>query len=151
MSKRLNQDREKELQPKRVATTKKKLVDMGFLVEQKDHTCLQFEWEGNTISFWPYSGWFSGKGLGDGRGFDNMLTRMGKGKQVTDQTRKKKFHTEYARDRFVSILSEGRVKKKYEYENEDGFTTYAVEYYRDTKRMREKHGFGEQELKLKNN
>ena len=76
MSSRLNQDREQRLQPERLRTCKEKLEDMGFIVDQIDHTLLQFKLNGNIIKFYPYSGWHSGKGVKDGRGFANLLKQL---------------------------------------------------------------------------
>lgn len=76
MSGRLNQEREAELQPKRLASTKEKLEQLGYTVEVVDHTQIRFKHNGNRIDFWPYSGWFSGKGVGSGRGFGRLLRAL---------------------------------------------------------------------------
>lgn len=76
MSNRLNQEREAELQPKRMESCKAKLVELGYNVKIVDHTQLQFTAKGNRIDFWPYSGWFSGKGVGSGRGFAKLLNKL---------------------------------------------------------------------------
>lgn len=44
----------------------------------EDHTnkCIRFEYKGNTITVWPYKGWFSGKGVKDGRGIKKLLKQI---------------------------------------------------------------------------
>ena len=76
MSSRLDQEREAELQPIRMETCRGKLESMGFIVESNGTDKLTFKYNGNTIQLFPYSGWFSGKGLQQGRGFNNLLKQM---------------------------------------------------------------------------
>jgi hypothetical protein len=76
MSNRLDQEREALLQPERMSTCIKTLVDMGFDVVQIDHTQLEFKFKGNVIKLYPYSGWFTGKGVGSDRGFNKLLKRL---------------------------------------------------------------------------
>jgi hypothetical protein len=75
MSNRLNQEREDILQPKRIEGCKAKLESLGFVVTQAD-VSLKFQYRGSTITFWPYSGWHSGKSIKDGRGFNNLLKQL---------------------------------------------------------------------------
>ena len=76
MSNRLDQEREAEFQPKRMESCKKKLEELGFLVNEVNNTELQFVFKNNTIKFWPYSGWYSGKFVKSGRGFVNLLKKL---------------------------------------------------------------------------
>lgn len=76
MSNRLNQEREAQLQPKRLETCKDKLEQLGFVISYQDYSRLEFMFEGNKITFYPYSGWHSGKGIKDGRGFNNLLKQI---------------------------------------------------------------------------
>lgn len=76
MSNRLNQEREVKLQPKRMQSCKGKLESIGFNVETVSKDRLEFEYKGNKIMFYPYSGWHSGKGIQDGRGFKNLLKQL---------------------------------------------------------------------------
>ena len=79
MSSRLDQEREKELQPKRMQYAINDLQDRGFEVEVIGETELQFQFKGHTIRFWPYSGYHNGKGIKAGRGLQNLL------KQITNE------------------------------------------------------------------
>lgn len=77
MSNRQDQEREARLQPQRIKSCKATLERMGFEVEQAGETQLRFMFNGGMISFWPYSGWHSGKTIKDGRGFHNLLKQIG--------------------------------------------------------------------------
>jgi hypothetical protein len=76
MSGRLDQEREQRLQPRRMATTQASLESMGYEVEQSGPALLTFQHNGATVWFWPYSGWFSGKTVRDGRGFENLARQL---------------------------------------------------------------------------
>ena len=76
MSKRLNQEREKRLQPDRIKSAKAEIERLGFVIEYEDETSLKFQYLGNLITLFPYSGWFSGKGIKDGRGLKNLLVQI---------------------------------------------------------------------------
>lgn len=76
MSNRLDQEREARLQPERIKSCKAKLEQLGFEVEQAGETQLRFMFNGSVVSFWPYSGWHSGKDIKDGRGFLNLLKQL---------------------------------------------------------------------------
>jgi len=78
MSDRLNQEREKILQPQRITGCKLELEKLGFEVTQSGDTELQFMFNGSLVKFWPYSGWHSGKSIKDGRGFSNLLKQLKK-------------------------------------------------------------------------
>jgi len=75
MSSRLNQEREKQLQPKRMQFAINELVDRGFKL-QSDETKIIFDYKGSPVTFYPYSGWASGKTIKDGRGLQNLLKQL---------------------------------------------------------------------------
>lgn len=37
---------------------------------------LRFNYRGNDITFFPYKGWFSGKGITSGRGLENLIKQL---------------------------------------------------------------------------
>lgn len=83
MSNRLNQEREVELQPKRITSCTKSLQGLGFTVKDgtnslglPDPTKIDVEGHGIKFQFWPYSGWWSGKRLGSGRGYKKLIIRL---------------------------------------------------------------------------
>lgn len=76
MSNRLNQDREKELQPKRIEYAVKRLNELGYIVMEVDDTKIKFWHKGEVVIFYPYSGWHTGKSIKDGRGLENLLKQL---------------------------------------------------------------------------
>ena len=76
MTRRLNQEREKDLQPTRVASAIESLGQHGLDVTQVSARELRFEWRGATVCFFPYSGWHTGKSINDGRGIMPLLKQL---------------------------------------------------------------------------
>lgn len=76
MSNRLNQKREKELEPKRVTYAREKLEALGYKVQVFGGKRIEFEHEGSKVQMWPYSGWHSGSTITDGRGIKNLLKQL---------------------------------------------------------------------------
>lgn len=76
MSNRLNQEREKKLQPKRIRIAIHKLSELGILLDEVDDTKIVFHFNCEKITFYPYSGWHTGKSIQDGRGLDNLLKQL---------------------------------------------------------------------------
>lgn len=65
-----------EQQPKRLEFAYEELNKRGFEIHYHSDTTLKFMYKGNEISVFPYSGWFSGKGIKDGRGIHNLLKQL---------------------------------------------------------------------------
>lgn len=80
MSNRLDKERESELQPRRMQFALDELKKLGYQTEF-DHTKIEFSHNGNKIQFFPYSGWHTGKGIIDGRGWKNLK------KQLTNESK----------------------------------------------------------------
>jgi hypothetical protein len=75
---RLDKDRQRELEPKRMEFAIEKLGELDITATRISDIELEFEWKGNTIKLWPYSGWHSGKGIKAGRGIDKLLKQLKK-------------------------------------------------------------------------
>lgn len=73
---RININRQKELGPKRMAFAIKALKEKGIDAVKVNDGKLEFEYGGAVISFWPYSGWHSGKSIESGRGIKNLLKQL---------------------------------------------------------------------------
>lgn len=73
---RLNQERQNELEPQRIAFAKDKLEQLGFDITYEDSSKIQFLLKNKTITFYPYSGWHSGKGIKPGRGLNELLKQL---------------------------------------------------------------------------
>lgn len=63
-------------QPQRMAYAMQELRKRCINPEQINDVKIEFIWKGETISFWPYTGWASGKSIEDGRGIKNLLKQI---------------------------------------------------------------------------
>lgn len=75
---RINVERQKVLLPKRMAYAIKALKARGIEATKVNDAKLEFEYNGAVVSFWPYSGWHSGKSIKEGRGIENLLKQLDK-------------------------------------------------------------------------
>jgi hypothetical protein len=75
---RLNKDRQISLEPKRINYAVSQITALGYPITNKTSTQIDFEFNGNNIMFFPYSGWFSGKGVGSGRGLQKLIEKLTK-------------------------------------------------------------------------
>jgi len=74
---RLDTQRQSELEPERIASTTRRLRELGYEIETQNPSNIIFKANGLTVIFWPYSGWFSAKKpIGSGRGFKNLLKAL---------------------------------------------------------------------------
>ena len=64
-------------EPGRMDWTRQQLEDMGYAVTHDPaQRVLMFEYKNSTIRLWPYTGWFSGRPIVDGRGFENLVKQL---------------------------------------------------------------------------
>lgn len=73
---RIDKERQNELQPIRMQIAIESLKSKGVTIHFEDDTSLKFMFKGNEITFFPYSGWHTGKGIKDGRGIKNLLKQL---------------------------------------------------------------------------
>mgnify|MGYP003608199111 CR=1 FL=1 len=73
---RLDTDKQKTLEPKRMDYAVKQITELGYEITAQYPTELRFNYKGFTIRLFPYSGWFTGKSVKDGRGIDNLLEQI---------------------------------------------------------------------------
>lgn len=73
---RLNIERQKKLEPKRMANARESIEAMGYEVFFSDQVCLAFMFRGEVVKYFPYSGWASGKSITDGRGLKPLLKQL---------------------------------------------------------------------------
>lgn len=75
---RLNKKRQADLEPLRMVTAIKSLKDKGYepIIPKGNEHCICFQFKDNTITYFPYSGWASGKGIKAGRGLKNLLKQL---------------------------------------------------------------------------
>lgn len=75
---RLNIERQKELEPKRLQYAIDQLAKLKIEVSHKTETSLQFTFRKVTVILYPYSGYFSGKGIQPGRGISELIYKLKK-------------------------------------------------------------------------
>lgn len=76
---RLDKDREAELTPKRMDFALNILKSIGIEPDEVTDKSITFTWKGESVTFWAYSGWFSGKSVTDGRGINNLVKQLRNG------------------------------------------------------------------------
>ena len=76
MRKRLNQDRQIKLEPNRMEYAISNISRLGFSIYGKTERSFQFNYKGATITFFPYTGWATGKTIQDGRGIHNLIKQI---------------------------------------------------------------------------
>lgn len=69
-------ERKEALQPGRIEYARTKLKALGYNVEQINPTVLKIIHKGKPIIIYPYTGWFTGKTIKDGRGINNLLKQL---------------------------------------------------------------------------
>lgn len=73
---RLNIELQQELEPKRLEYAKTVLEDLGVDIHFEDEKSIKFMFKGHEITFFPYSGWHTGKTIKDGRGLKNLIRQL---------------------------------------------------------------------------
>lgn len=75
---RLNIDRQERLEPKRIAYAIQHIKQLGYTITVRDNKKIQFIHKCQIVTFYPYSGWATGKTIQDGRGLDKLLKQLEK-------------------------------------------------------------------------
>lgn len=73
---RLDQERQKNLEPKRINFALAELRKLNLEITAIETTRIDFTFKGNKIQFFPYSGWHTGKGIKDGRGWKKLYKQL---------------------------------------------------------------------------
>lgn len=71
-------ERQEQLEPGRIIYAKKMLKEIGYIAEQVNERAIKFNYNGEPVVLYPYSGWFTGKTVKDGRGIYNLLRQITK-------------------------------------------------------------------------
>jgi len=75
---RLDKQLEQELTPKRAQYAREQLQALGIQITSTQDTPIVFQWKQSTVTFYPYSGWHTGKTIKDGRGIHKLLKQLKK-------------------------------------------------------------------------
>lgn len=74
--KRLDTERQKELEPKRMDFAIEELAKINIQCFHRDSKKIKFLFKGKEVTFYPYSGWHTGKSINDGRGLKTLLDQL---------------------------------------------------------------------------
>ncbi len=72
----IDKNKKLELEHSRVEYAVAKLEEIGYDVSQINDGELKFEYKGSVVTFFPYTGWHTGKTIKDGRGIDKLLKQI---------------------------------------------------------------------------
>lgn len=74
--KKVKEEERAKVEPTRFEYAVDKLMEAGHKVglNPKDDKSIIVN---NMVLFWPYTGWYSGKGVGSGRGIHNLIKKLG--------------------------------------------------------------------------
>ena len=77
--KAIRKERREHRQPSRMEFAISAIERLGYKVKKVDSATIMFEFRGEVIRVYPYTGWFTGKTVNDGRGIKNLLKQIKKG------------------------------------------------------------------------
>lgn len=49
---------------------------LGYKIDLRDDKKIKFQFKGETVTLYPYSGWHSGKSINDGRGIKELIDQI---------------------------------------------------------------------------
>lgn len=73
---RLDEERQNELEPKRMEYAIEQLTKLGYTPTYVDKTRIEFGYMDAKVTLFPYSGWHTGKTIKDGRGLKKLLEQL---------------------------------------------------------------------------
>lgn len=68
----------KSVQKERLQFAKDQLEESGIDICYEDETKLKFKFQSNEVVFFPFTGWYTGKSIKDGRGLNKLLIQLKK-------------------------------------------------------------------------
>lgn len=73
---RLDIERQKKLKPKRIRKAISEINKLGYKIDYITGDSIVFKFKNQRVTFYPYSGWHSGKSIKDGRGLNKLLKQI---------------------------------------------------------------------------
>lgn len=73
---RLNTERQNKLEPIRLRTAINEIQKLGITIINYTDKMIEFEYKGQPVKYFPYSGWATGKMIKDGRGLKNLIKQL---------------------------------------------------------------------------
>jgi hypothetical protein len=68
--------RKESSEPKRMQYAIEQITKLGYEIIEKDSTKIVFMFKDSPITFFPYTGWHTGKTIKDGRGINNLIEQL---------------------------------------------------------------------------
>lgn len=75
---RLDTDKQDKLEPQRMKHAWNTFLSMGFSCFAPTDKSIEITFKGEKVTYYPYSGWATGKSIKDGRGLQNLLKQLKK-------------------------------------------------------------------------
>jgi hypothetical protein len=72
---RLNIERQQQLEPERIRYAVEQLTAMGFEITSRNGRAITFVYNDSTVTYFPYSGWHTGKTITDGNDWGVVAIR----------------------------------------------------------------------------
>lgn len=72
----IRKERRDQKEGSRVDFAVSQLERLGYQVERVSNAILKFVFRGETVTLFPYTGWFTGKTVKDGRGIKRLLKQI---------------------------------------------------------------------------
>ena len=66
-------------EPERIEFAIRQIQRLGYEVERASDKAISFEFNGARVTMYPFTGWFTGKTVKDGRGIRKLLSQIKKG------------------------------------------------------------------------
>jgi len=73
---RLDTDKQKEIEPKRMLYAMERIKALGYEITHETDTWFTFAFKGWPVKMFPYSGWHTGRTIQDGRGLQKLLDQI---------------------------------------------------------------------------
>lgn len=73
---RLDINRQNKLEPERMKYAKEAVEKQGYVIGATTDNWFKFVFKGSDITFFPYSGWATGKTIKDGRGLKGLIKQI---------------------------------------------------------------------------
>lgn len=73
---RLNTERQNKLEPIRMRIAINEIQKLGLQIINCTDKIIEFEYKGQPVKYFPYSGWATGKTIKDGRGLMNLINQL---------------------------------------------------------------------------
>lgn len=73
---RLDPERRIKLEPSRMAYAINQIEFLDYSILYRDSKKIVFIFNGDKITLYPFTGWFTGKSITDGRGIENLIKQL---------------------------------------------------------------------------